>query len=266
MRFFSPAERTPLLEVIRPAAAAEWAVATAVGLGARLGKTVIVVGDAPGFYASRVLAVMMNEAALLLGEGARLEEVDRAMTWFGFPVGPFLLYDEVGLEVALHEAQWVARAFGARIPPSSVVAQLVASGQTGRKSGAGFYLWSKPSPIRGILRRPSRVANPAVYQGVPRKKMDEQLTQSRLALLFVNESIRCLGEGVLRSPADGDLGAVLGLGFPAFRGGPFHYADSLGLEALALTLRSLAQEHGIRHEPAGPLVERARAGSRFFEE
>src|SRR5712692_8773978 len=149
----------PLLEVIRPAGAADWAVDAAVALGIQMGKTVIVVGDAPGFYTSRVLGVMMNEAAILLGEGARIEDVDRAMTAFGFPVGPFVVYDEVGLEVAQHAGETVEQAFGERVPRASVVPQLVAAGQTGRKAGAGFFIWHKsqiPRPLRGIVKRQSR--------------------------------------------------------------------------------------------------------------
>ena len=269
MHFFSPAERMPLLEVIRPVGAAEWAVERAVALGIRMGKTVIVVGDAPGFYTSRVLGVMLNEAAVLLGEGARIEDVDRAMTAFGFPVGPFVLFDEVGLTVARHAGETVTRAFEDRIPPASVVSRLVEAGQTGRRSGAGFYLWSRPSRVAGLLKRPDRVANPAAYamSGSPdRREFADPTIQDRLALLFVNEAIRCLEEGVLESPTDGDLGAVLGLGFPPFRGGPFHYAVALGLEPLAAKLRALATQHGNRYAPAGLLVEYARAGRSFFEE
>jgi 3-hydroxyacyl-CoA dehydrogenase/enoyl-CoA hydratase/3-hydroxybutyryl-CoA epimerase len=273
MHFFSPAERMPLVEVIRPADAADWAVASVVALGTRMGKTVIVVGDAPGFYTSRVLGVMMNEAAVLLGEGAQIEEVDRAMTEFGFPVGPFVLFDEVGLEVARHAGETVTRAFGDRVPAASVVANLVEAGQTGRRSGAGFYVWPKvsrvPGPLRGPVKTRSRVANSAVYRmsgSPPARKFGVEAIQDRLALLFVNEAIRCLDEGVLQSPTDGDLGAVLGLGFPPFRGGPFHYADSLGLDSLVDRLRALATRHGSRYEPAGLLVERARDGRKFFEE
>jgi 3-hydroxyacyl-CoA dehydrogenase/enoyl-CoA hydratase/3-hydroxybutyryl-CoA epimerase len=270
MHFFSPAQRMPLLEVIRPSAAADWAVDGAVALGTKMGKTVIVVGDTPGFYTSRVLGVMMNEAALMLEEGAQIEAVDRAMTTFGFPVGPFVLYDEVGLEVALHAGETVARAFGDRIPRARAVSRLVAAGQTGRKAGAGFYVWPKgsrlPAPVRRFIKRPNRVPNAAVYGAVPRQRIDEQVIVDRLALLFVNEAIRCLEEGVLQSPTDGDLGAVLGLGFPPFRGGPYHYADALGLEALAAKLRRLADHHGSRFAPASLLVERAREGRRFFEE
>jgi 3-hydroxyacyl-CoA dehydrogenase/enoyl-CoA hydratase/3-hydroxybutyryl-CoA epimerase len=252
---------------------ADWAVEAAVKAGTQMGKTVIVVGDSPGFYTSRVLGVMMNEAALMLAEGARMDEVDRAMTAFGFPVGPFVLYDEVGLEVAQHAGETVTRAYGDRVPPSRVVPQLVAAGQTGRKAGAGFYLWHGSSPIarplRGIFKRPSRTINPAVYgmSGSPAQRtFGAQEIQDRLALLFVNEAIHCLGEGVLRSPTDGDLGAVLGLGFPPFLGGPFHYADTLGPATLVEKLTMLEQSHGRRYAPAEALVERARQGHTFFEE
>jgi len=272
MHFFSPAQRMPLLEVIRPDSAADRTLQMAVALGTRMGKTVIVVGDSPGFYTSRVLGVMMNEAALMLTEGARIEDVDRAMTAFGFPVGPFVLYDEVGLEVAQHAGETVERAFGDRVPRASVVPQLVAAGQTGRKAGAGFYTWHRsqvPRPLRGIVKRPGRTINPDVHKmsGAPAQRtFGEQAIQDRLALLFVNEAIRCLQEGVLQSAADGDLGAVLGLGFPPFRGGPFHYADTLGLTKLADTLRTLATAHGSRYDPAELLVERARQGRTFFQE
>jgi 3-hydroxyacyl-CoA dehydrogenase/enoyl-CoA hydratase/3-hydroxybutyryl-CoA epimerase len=269
MHFFSPAERMPLLEVIKPDSAADWALTTAVELGTRMGKTVIVVGDSPGFYTSRVLGVMMNEAAILLGEGARMDDVDRAMIDFGFPVGPFVLYDEVGLEVAQHAGETVARAFGDRVPSSAVVPQLVAAGQTGRKAGAGFYVWRKPSPIprplRGLVKRANRVPNPAVYRmlgSVEPRSLTPATIQDRLALLFVNEAIWCLEEGVIRSPDDGDLGAVLGLGFPPFLGGPFHYADAIGHEVLHNTLQKLADAHGSRYAPSPLLIERGK----FFEE
>jgi len=158
------------------------------------------------------------------------------------------------------------------VPRASVVPQLVAAGQTGRKAGAGFYTWHKsqiPRPLRGIVKRPGRTINPDVHKmsGAPAQRtFGEQAIQDRLALLFVNEAIRCLQEGVLQSAADGDLGAVLGLGFPPFRGGPFHYADTLGLTKLADTLRTLATAHGSRYDPAELLVERARQGRTFFQE
>jgi 3-hydroxyacyl-CoA dehydrogenase / enoyl-CoA hydratase / 3-hydroxybutyryl-CoA epimerase len=248
MHFFSPAERMPLLEVVRPKAANDTAVARAVSVGVKMGKTPIVVSDAPGFYTTRVLGVMLNEAALLLGEGARIEDVDQAMTDFGFPVGPFVLYDEVGLEVAQHAGETVARAFGDRIPAATIVADLVARGDTGRKVGRGFLIW------------PERTANPFVYGTTPRRTFTSDEVQERLVLLFVNEAMRGLEEGVIQSPTDGDLGAVLGLGFPPFRGGPFHYADRIGSEVLNRKLQQLADRHGERYAP----THTTSAATRFY--
>jgi 3-hydroxyacyl-CoA dehydrogenase/enoyl-CoA hydratase/3-hydroxybutyryl-CoA epimerase len=190
------------------------------------------------------------------------------MTAFGFPVGPFVVYDEVGLQVAHDVAETLGAAFGSRFPKASVVDELVAAGETGRKAGRGFYLWPVPRRLPGPLSRLTpgqrRVANPAVYRGRPRRDLPWQDIQDRLVLLFVNEAMRCLEEGVLRSPTDGDLGAVLGLGFPPFRGGPFHSADALGFDQLVRTLDALAERHGDRYAPTGLLRERARAGRPFF--
>lgn len=256
MHFFSPAERMPLLEVVKPDAATDDAVQTAVALGVKMGKTPIVVADSPGFYTSRVLAVMMNEAALLVGEGARLEDVDDTMTAFGFPVGPFVLYDEVGLQVAAHAGETVAQAFGDRVPTTHFVEELVNSGATGKKVGAGFYFWGDAK----FLKKPTKRANPLVYGDVPRRDFGRQEIQDRLALLFVNEAARCLDEGVIQSATDGDLGAVLGLGFPPFRGGPFHYIDQHS--GLRDQLTSLAARRGPRYLPAESIT----SGRKFFEE
>jgi 3-hydroxyacyl-CoA dehydrogenase / enoyl-CoA hydratase / 3-hydroxybutyryl-CoA epimerase len=273
MHFFSPAERMPLLEVIKPMHASDEAVATAVAVGVKMGKTVIVVGDAPGFYTTRVLGVLMNEAVVLLSEGARVEDVDRAMTAFGFPVGPFVLYDEVGLEVAQHAGATVVGAFGGRLPATTVVPQLVKFGATGKRSGSGFYLWPQPRKLPGSIQRflpeQRRMANPRVYElcgGRGQGAVTDQEIQDRLVLLFVNEAMGSLQEGVLRSPTDGDLGAVLGLGFPPFHGGPFHYADEYGLNELRSMLTRLADRCGPRYSPAELLVERAQASKPFFAE
>ena len=153
-----------------------------------------------------------------------------------------------------------------RIPPARVVQDLVAAGHTGRKAGAGFYLWPKPrrlpAPLRKVMPRLHKKPNPAVQGGTPRKRFADAEIQDRLVLLFVNEAVRCLDEGVLRSPTDGDLAAILGLGFPPFRGGPFHHADSIGAQALASRLGALAATHGSRYEPARSIAD----CRKFFEE
>jgi 3-hydroxyacyl-CoA dehydrogenase/enoyl-CoA hydratase/3-hydroxybutyryl-CoA epimerase len=265
MRFIAPVQWTRLLEVVQHERAAEAAVAVAAGLGTMLDKTVIVVSDGPGFFTSRVLGLMLNEAALLVDEGAHVESVDRAITRFGFSIGPLRLIDQVGLEVIQRIAEPLEKAFGERMPRPHVIDELVASGCVGRSSRAGFYLWRGTSPLDRLWRRPRRVANPAVHRVGLAAGMDETTIQDRLALLFVNECIRCLEDGVLRSAADGDLGAVLGAGFPPFLGGPFHYAESLGLAVIIDKHSGLAEKHGARFVPADLLLERAREGRTFFE-
>lgn len=282
MHFFSPAHRMPLLEVVRPSAASDAAVAVAVQAGVAMGKTVIVVGDGPGFYTTRVLGVMMNEAAQLLAEGALMDEVDAAMTAFGFAVGPFVLYDEVGLEVARHVGDTLSRAFGDRQPATPIVDRLVDAGHTGKRSGRGFLVWA-PRPARSRLpvslpqlpslpfggqKRPDRQYDPSVYDllGKPqRHPFAREEIQQRLALIFVNEAVRCLEEGVLRSPTDGDLGAVLGIGFPPLLGGPFHYVDAEGPAAVVQRLERFASVHGPRYTPSALLADKARTGATFFQ-
>jgi len=249
MHFFSPVHRMPLLEVVAPQKADPAAVATAVAAGEAMGKTVIVVRDAPGFYTTRTVAMMMGEAALLLEEGVGIDEVDEAMERFGWPVGPFRLMDEVGLVVGKHVADTVSA--GRSGPTPRAVPLLVQEGLQGKRGGAGFYTYD------GKKRTP----NPRVYEllGVRARPPHGDVVE-RLTLTFVNEAARCLDESVLRSPAEGDLGAVLGLGFPPYLGGPFRYADANG-EALRNSLRRLANALGERFSPADCL----RDGRRFYQ-
>jgi len=244
MHFFSPVHKMPLIEVIRPAGAAADAVATAVAAAIAMGKTAIVVGDGPGFYTTRVLSTMIGEAFTLLAEGDSIEAIDRAMTEFGWPVGPLQLVDEVGLEVAGHAGETVAKARGIAAP--TIVNALVAEGFKGKHKGGGFYRYD------GRRRTP----NPRVREllGAPTHPAAGDIAE-RLTLTFVNEAVRCLDEGVLRSPAEGDLGAVLGLGFPPFLGGPFRYADSQR-QRIVTALERLAAARGDRLAPTESLRSR----------
>jgi 3-hydroxyacyl-CoA dehydrogenase/enoyl-CoA hydratase/3-hydroxybutyryl-CoA epimerase len=250
MHFFSPVHRMPLVEVVRPEKAAPGALARVVAEAQAMGKTAIVVRDTPGFYTTRVLGFMLAEAMLLLEEGARIEDVDRAMVAFGWPIGPLALTDEVGLTVARHVGETVAAARGIRSGPSAVQ-RLTDAGMQGKRGGRGFYRYA------GKKRTP----NADVYALIgmtPGAEWHGAETARRLTLLFVNEAARCLDEGVLRSPAEGDLGAVLGVGFPPFLGGPFRWADSQGT-ALRDDLRRLAERHGDRYTPTASLMQ----GRRF---
>ena len=228
MHFFSPVHRMPLVEVVRPPGASPDAVATVVALASAMGKIPIVVSDGPGFYTTRVISALSADAFALLAEGARVDLVDAAMTAFGWPVGPFALADEVGLAVALHAGLTMARLRGGAAP--AVLAAMVAEGMQGKRNGKGFYLYR---PEGGRARgggTSRRVPNPRVHElaGVAARPAPAD-TALRLTRAFVDEALRCLEEGILRSADEGDLGAVLGLGFPPFLGGPFRYAAARGI-------------------------------------
>jgi 3-hydroxyacyl-CoA dehydrogenase/enoyl-CoA hydratase/3-hydroxybutyryl-CoA epimerase len=257
MHYFSPVQKMPLLEVIVTDRTSKEATATAVALGKRQGKTVIVVRDGPGFYTSRVLGPYMNEAVRLLLDGAAVDEVDRALVAFGFPVGPFTLADEVGIDVAAKVGHILHGAFGARMEPPPTLDPFVASGRLGRKAKRGFYTYG------GKEKRVDETVYDLLPGGRSRRTFSAEEIQDRLVLAMVNEAIRCLGEGILRSARDGDVGAVFGLGFPPFRGGPFRHADALGTGALLARMEALQGKHGERFEPAPLLVERGRAGAPF---
>lgn len=256
MHFFSPVHKMPLLEVIRAEQTSDQAVATAVQTGLRLGKTVIVVGDGAGFYTTRVLGFMVQGAGRLFEGGASIEDIDRAMVAFGFPVGPLALSDEVGLDVGAHVAGILARAFPDRFTVAGAMEQMVRDGRLGRKTGKGFYDYS------GRRKRP----DPAVYRyrEASPETFPRDLIQRRLALAFVNEAARCLEEGVIAAPRDGDVGAVMGVGFPPFLGGPFRYADTLGAAAIVHDLHQLAYAYGASFEPARILERMAAARERFY--
>lgn len=258
LHFFSPVEKMPLLEIIAHPGTAPEAIATSHAFGKQIGKTPIVVNDGPGFYANRILTPYMNEAALLLEEGAAIEAVDRALVEWGYPVGPLTLYDEVGLDVAHKSGKIMTDAFGHRMRANTVLEKLVADGRQGRKNGRGFYRYEqgkKAGPDESVY---------ALIGSPPRQQPAKQEMQERLALGMVNEAVRCLEEGILRSARDGDVGAVMGIGFPPFRGGPFWFVDQTGARPLLERLRPLEQRYGPRFAPAPLLVRMAEKGERFF--
>jgi 3-hydroxyacyl-CoA dehydrogenase/enoyl-CoA hydratase/3-hydroxybutyryl-CoA epimerase len=257
MHFFSPVERMPLLEVIPTGITSPEAIATAVRFGRKMGKTVIVVGDHPGFWVNRILSPYLNEAGLLLAEGTPIEVIDRAMTRFGFPVGPIALLDEVGIDVGQKAGAVMHAAFGDRMAPAPGVAKMVQAGRLGRKSGKGFYLYHQ-----GHKTDP----DPEAYRvlGVtPLAAVDTARLEQRLVFIMLNEAALATAEGVVRSPRDGDIGAIFGIGYPPFRGGPLRYADSLGASQVVKTLEALAVLHGPRFTPTPSLVAMAKAGGRF---
>ena len=255
IHFFSPVHRMPLVEVIRHPGSCEEAARRAVTLAARLGKTPIVVADGPGFYTSRILSPYLAQGTALLLEGAGIAEVDTAARAAGFPVGPLELLDEVGIDVAAHAARTMAEAFPERMPAPDGFRRLVEEGRLGRKAGRGFYDYSekkkRPDPaVLGLLEG-KRSAAP----------LDRQGAGERLVLAMAVEAVRCLEEGILRRPRDGDVGAVLGLGFPPFTGGPFRHLGALGTAVATERLEALSAAHGPVFDPPDLLRE---SGSGFY--
>ena len=264
MHYFSPVPKMPLLEIIVAESTADWATATAKAFGTAQGKTCIVVKDGPGFYTTRILAPYLNEAVVLLEEGAKIEDLDRVLKDFGYPVGPVALMDEVGIDVGAHVAADLGAAFAERgLGSSNALPKMYESGFEGRKNGKGFYLYPKKK------KRGPRQVNGDVYRffgGPDRRKVAPEEIRDRMALLMVNEAVHCLDEGVIASAEDGDLGAILGLGFPPFRGGPFRYVDHEGAGTIVDRMKALADRHGPRFEPAGGLRDLAKTGGRFYSE
>lgn len=244
MHFFSPVEKMPLVEVIRTPASADAAVAAVVRLGERLGKKVIVVNDGPGFYTTRALAFYLFEALKLVLEGNPIQEIDGAMTDFGFPVGPIALIDEVGIDVGMHVIDTMAKAFPDRIQEIPAMAAFKEGQRLGRKNNAGFYRYAdgkKQGPDEAIYKLLGVHPNT-----IPSSRQE---IQTRCVMVFVNESLRCLEEGILQSPEDGDIGAIFGLGFPPFLGGPFYYVHTRSPGVVQDELTRLAEKYGPAFSP-----------------
>jgi 3-hydroxyacyl-CoA dehydrogenase / enoyl-CoA hydratase / 3-hydroxybutyryl-CoA epimerase len=257
MHFFSPVDRMPLLEVIPTAATVPDTIVTAVRFGRRMGKTVIVVADRPGFWVNRILSPYLNEAGHLLQEGVRIELIDRTMTTFGFPVGPVALLDEVGLDVAEKAGNVMHEAFGERMKPAGALGRMLGATRLGRKNGQGFYRY-KEGHKAGVDK--------SVYPllGVRPVDADAQLVERRLVYAMLNEAAMACAENVVRSPRDADIGAIFGIGFPAFRGGPLRLVDDLGAGRVVETLYQLQEQYGERFRPAPALLEMSRRSGRYY--
>jgi 3-hydroxyacyl-CoA dehydrogenase / enoyl-CoA hydratase / 3-hydroxybutyryl-CoA epimerase len=260
MHFFNPVDRMPLVEVIRGERSSDETVATVFELAKRLGKTPVVVRDAPGFLVNRILAPYLAEAVRLLQDGCRIEDIDRAMTDFGMPVGPLALLDDVGIDVAAKAGETLAAAFPARMAKPDEFGKLAAEGRAGRKSGAGFYRYAGSS--RG---EPNTDAYGTLRLKAPRHSaLPSEVIEGRLLMPMVNEAAFCLEDRIVDSPARLDLAMIFGTGFPPFRGGLLRYADDLGIARIVSRLEDMTERLGERFSPAPRLRTMASAGQSFY--
>ena len=250
LHYFSPVEKMPLVEIISTDKTEDWVIATCVELAKKQGKTPIVVNDGAGFYVNRILAPYINEAGILLSEGVAIEKLDKAMVQAGFPVGPITLLDEVGIDVATKVAPILEDAFGERMATPKAFEKLKDDDRKGKKNKRGFYKYDGSSKGKEV--------DESVYSvlGVsPDKHVDAKEIAERGLLLMANEAARCLDENIIRSARDGDIGAIFGIGFPPFHGGPFRYMDSLGVDKVVERLEHYQKLHGDRFAPAEVLVK-----------
>jgi len=275
MHYFSPAEVMQLLEVIPHATTSEAVCAAAVDVGIKQGKTVISVKDVPGFYVNRCIGPMSTEALAVVQQGCDPIKLNDAMLEFGYPVGPITLLDEVGIDVTTHVVNNLigdpAKGYlGIRMEGAdlTIMEDFVAAGLLGKKSGKGFFDHSdKKAKVKTIHPEAAKLI--AKYQH-PTKRIDPsapiEATVERVVLRFVLEAIHCLQDGIIASPRDGDIGAVFGVGFPPFRGGPFKWIDTEGPQVIVDKLKALEAEHGPQFAPPQLLLDKAAKGELFHSE
>ena len=274
LHFFNPVRRMTLVEVVRGPATSDRTIAIAVAHAKRLGKCPIVVHDSPGFLVNRLLMPYLHESVEMLREGGEAKRIDRVARSIGMPMGPLELYDMIGLDTAFYAGLVLNDAYGDRIEASPVIPALVRSGRLGRKSGAGFYIYSdRASAPHGdskggrpkIVRPDEGVADLVAPYALPSRPVTDAVIADRLLLPMVLEATRVLDEGIVRDGRDIDLAVIHALGFPAFRGGVLAWADSLGAAEIVRRLEPLA-DLGVRMHPTPRLIEMARTGGRFTTE
>ena len=265
MHFFNPVPLMPLVEVIRGERSSAAAIATTVACAQRMGKTPIVVKDCPGFLVNRILFPYFGAFSMLLRDGADYREIDAAMEAFGWPMGPAWLLDVVGIDTAVHAQAVMAAGFPERMHYEfkSAMQLLFEAGQLGQKTGSGFYRYTadKTGRLQKQLDEDclSRIR---VVQGPARQFSAAEIVE-RMMLAMCLEAARCLEDGIVDTAVEADMGLVLGLGFPRFRGGALRYIDSMG----ARTFCALADRHaalGPLYSPTAGLRAMAAADSRFY--
>ncbi|EFP97719.1 fatty acid oxidation complex subunit alpha FadJ [Vibrio caribbeanicus] len=257
LHYFSPVEKMPLVEVIPHEGTSAETVATVVEFARKQGKTPIVVKDCAGFYVNRILAPYMNEAAQVLMANEPIESLDKALLNFGFPVGPITLLDEVGVDIGAKIIPILVNELGERFKGPDVFDKLLNDNRKGRKSGKGFYTY----------KGKKKEVDKSVYKLLglnPEAKQSEKDMALRCVLPMLNEAVRCLDEGIIRSPRDGDIGAIFGIGFPPFLGGPFRYMDQIGLAKLVEIMNDHATQYGDRFAPCDGLLTRAGLEQSFY--
>ncbi len=260
MHFFLPVDRMQLVEVIRGKKTSDETVVTIVELAKRIKKTPIVVNDCAGFLVNRILLPYMTEALALLLEGASMDAIDKVAMKFGMPVGPIALQDMVGLDTSCFAGKVLAASYSDRALRLTLLDDLIAAGRLGKKTGAGFrkFVGTKGKPSADPAFQPflekSRTA---------KRDVSDQEIEDRLFLSMLLEAVRTLEEGIVREPAHVDMGLILGVGFPPFRGGILRWCDATGATKLVDRAAKYASL-GKRFQPSPLLVDMAKTNKLFY--
>lgn len=265
MHFFNPVHKMPLVEVIRGEKSSEEAIATTVALAEKMGKTPVVVNDCPGFLVNRVLFPYFGAFDLLLKEGADFQQIDKVMEKFGWPMGPAYLMDVVGLDTGVHGAEVMAEGFPDRMKPDfkGSIQALYEAKRLGQKNGVGFYKYEvdkKGKPAKVADPETLNVLKPVVSDS---KAFDDQEIIDRMMLALCNETVRCLEDNIVATPAEADMAMIMGIGFPPFRGGPCRYIDQVG-EKEYVALCDKYAHLGKAYEAPQLLRDMAESGKTFY--
>lgn len=268
MHFFNPVHKMPLVEVIRGAKSGERAVATTVGYALAMGKTPIVVNDCPGFLVNRVLFPYFAGFIGLVNEGVDFLRIDKVMEKFGWPMGPGYLLDVVGIDTAHHANAVMAAGYPDRMAATEKTAidVMFEAQRFGQKNGKGFYAYVADK--KGVPKKTVDPDAQELLKSLVRADNSASITDQdiidRMMLPLIIECSRCLEDGIVDTPVEVDIAMVYGLGFPPFRGGPFRYADAVGLKTLCGTAAKFAAL-GKLYEPTTRMLTLAAAGGAFHD-
>jgi 3-hydroxyacyl-CoA dehydrogenase / enoyl-CoA hydratase / 3-hydroxybutyryl-CoA epimerase len=260
MHFFNPVPRMPLVEIVPGANTSSQTIATAVEFCKKIGKTPLVVGDCPGFLVNRIFAVGANELMFLLEEGINPERIENMMLQFGYPMGPFTLADEVGIDVMYKVNKTLELAYGQRMKGPKIIETLYEHKLFGKKSGKGFYIYQGKNKVWNKEVSEFVKTQPSNFQ----KKSDIEMND-QVMLTMINEAARCLEEKIISRPDYLDMAMIMGTGFPPFRGGLLKYADTLGIGYVADHLKVFEKKQGDRFTPCARLLEMQKTNKKFYE-
>ncbi|MDX2366889.1 MAG: 3-hydroxyacyl-CoA dehydrogenase NAD-binding domain-containing protein, partial [Colwellia sp.] len=265
LHYFSPVDKMPLVEIIPHEGTSDQTISTTVAFAKKQGKTPIVVKDKAGFYVNRILAPYMNEAAILLLAGEPIDKLDKALVDFGFPVGPMQLLDEVGIDVGAKIGPILRAELGERFAAPTAFDKLLDDGRLGKKANKGFYLYGKH--VKKGFKQKGKQVDTSIYAllGVnPVGNLSANEIAKRCTYMMLNEAARCVDEGIVRNARDGDIGAIFGIGFPPFLGGPLRYIDNIGATSLVEQLTQWTQLYGERYTPCDALVDMSENGTCYY--